>query len=158
MFITADIGRRDLLSGQFTQLDQMRSEIEPGLLAISTSLLSDPQQRAKALMWIDYLVPDSGFQINVLRLAAASGVAGDAGILEQVDAECRLARMKAHKITVRAWDAGPTWIDFSPGAIPTNTSMGISKYLAYKWESDVPAPDNDQQEKVVLKLRSIVLH
>jgi hypothetical protein len=150
LFATADLGRRDLLSGQFAQLDDFRCEFT----ARWTTLVSAHPQMG--VFTLETYLPDNRLQVNILRLAAARA-AGSAGLLQQFDAECRLARMKTNALPVADWDSRepPYERIIISGLFP---SRGWSNYMVYEWEAPDFGRDNEREDGVVSKLRSIVLH
>lgn len=150
MFITADIGRLDLLSSQFAEFDQFRANIEPILIKLRAA-----QHLGVSVFLELHVVPQNQFQVNVLRLAA-SKVPGDAAMLAQIDAECVHANMKAHEIPIVAWDARTTWFDILPKS-PMDTRKGVVNYKVYDWQPGDVNLHKDLQDQVVHKVRSILL-
>jgi hypothetical protein len=149
MFATADAGRRDLLSGQFAQLDRFKADFQPRWSAL---VAEDPQM---GLFSLATYLPDCRFQVNLLRLAAARSVAGDSR-LDQVDAECGLARMRTYPIPVRDWDSRATRLENLQIAAPFLPARGWSDFVVYDWTD--PLVTQEQEEGLVLTLRQIVLH
>ena len=149
MFIAADIGRLDILHEQFTQLDECRAAVHVGILACKAahpaSIVHLLERRA---------VPDNRFQANVLRLAACRS--GNANVLEGVDAECERTGMRTHEIDIVPWDARTTWFEHLV-ATPMDTSKGVRRLQACDWDDDGLEFPNEAQERIVAKLRSIVL-
>jgi len=153
MFITADMGRLDLLSRQFVRLDESRSAWEPRLLAHESAKLGSMAE-------LEYrMAPDNRFQVNVLRLAAVR--ADNGALLKQVDAECALTNMKTSEIPIVAWDARTTWFDarrHHAGISIIDRIKGVSNYTFYDWDSGDLFSHKDKQERLVRKLRSIILN
>jgi hypothetical protein len=141
MLINANFGRNDLLLNQFLQLDDMRSRFRARMDATKVPIP----------LLESCIVPENRFQVNVLRLAA---MRSSPAMLEQVDQECRLANMKSKQIPVVAWDAETTWFEQWALNVNMDTNQPATLYTFYDWDGS----SKSEQERLVLKLRSVVLN
>ena len=148
MFIIADIGRLDLLSAQFAQIDQFRKEIEPVI-----EIHKSKHPFGVWAMLQHSFVPDRRFEVNVLRLAAIRS--GSKDKLEKFDAQCDAINMQKREVPIVAWDARKTWFER-----PVQRSVPFDKIVlnlvAYDWAED-DSHNYRLQDETASKLRSIVL-
>ncbi|MCX6925894.1 MAG: hypothetical protein NT154_22210, partial [Verrucomicrobia bacterium] len=155
MFATAELGRSDMLLRQFAQLDEFQQQFERRLAAHGNSY---PAGLIGVLK--DLLKPDNRLQLNVLRLAVASGGGGNRQqLLARFDAECGHMDLRTEELTITRWDARTTAFDnrWPHMNSPVDTRGGVTKCVFYAWinPEDVEAHPG-LQEGQIRKLRQIV--
>lgn len=152
MFLAADMGRRDLLSNQFAQLESFRIRVGPEL---SETLKAHPKGSAFFLMISDG-VPDNRFQVNVLRLAALRS--GNAEMLKRVDGLCDQAGMGKSPVLSGTWDARSTKLSTVCSSLwkkpATQPGAGFD---AYDWPFGELFWNFEEQRDLVRKLEAAVL-
>ena len=150
LFITAEIGRLDILGEQFKTLDQWCNEIEP--------LAYVPHPRAGQTLENAWIAPDFRLQVNVLRLGVLR--AGKEDTLSKVDLELVSIGMKTNYLSIVPWNAKTTEFEILPDS-PLDTSKGLVKYQLYDWDRAYrrplyPRSEWELQKPFVRKLQAII--
>ena len=152
MFAAAESGRRDLLADEFTQLDQLRDDLE---LRLFSRMPAYPESLVR--MMLDYALPDSRFQINALRLASSAG-ATSTNLLSLVDQECLGRGMETMKITIAGWDALIGGMPLRrPSLVPLDPSQAVTEYLFFRKPGGYDFHFLEERRRFVQRLRSLVL-
>lgn len=152
LFITAELGRLDLLGKQLKTLDEWNKEIEP--LAYTPS----PNPGHGTLLDDAYIAPDYELQVNVMRLGVLR--AGNTELLKQVDVELASIGMRTNTLQIVPWNAETTAFEVFPN--PLDTSKGVTTYTFYYWTGAYitrgSREDREIQKSFVDRLRSIVFN
>jgi hypothetical protein len=138
MFAAADLGFKEVLAEEFTQLDSFKE-----------------QMKSRLPLMERYYVPDNRFQVNVLYLLASRISSESTQLLGAVDEECIRANMRKNEIPIVTWNARTTWFDRVGSAMDTNN--GVTRYVAYDWKPSDLVIHEENQLTVLSNLRKLVL-
>jgi len=151
MFVAADIGQRDLLADEFTQLDRFLDDYQEQF----TNLQYQNATKKKAVgFWFQDLgAPDNQCEINLLRLAGMHGSGEDGKLLNQIEKECSRLEPQENEIQVVGWDARTTAFEADWASGPIDTSKGVMRYKFYAWHG---ARGHQEEEQVKKSLRLLL--
>jgi hypothetical protein len=146
MFTTADLGLRETLAEEFTQLDRFQED--------TARIVGGTTNSQSLSHWVElFYFPDARFQVNLLRTFAANYNNGEK--LAAVDDTCIQAQMAKGEIPIVAWNAGTTYFERLVGS-HYDTNKGVTMYPVYGWSMSIP-DDSQAQDLFVKRLRKMLL-